>query len=197
MTKDKTHKQAMSCIKGGFIHQRHDEIRDNLSKLMSEICNDVEIEPHLLEPTGEVLRRCTNTQKEARLDFCARGFWQRGQKAYFDVRVFNPFAQSYQHQKLDKVFSANEREKKQLYNDRVLQIEHGSFTPLVFTPYGGCSRETEKFIKTVSAKIAEKRDLAECIVTNWIRKKISFLYSVRQSVVFVDREQLREKQITV
>ena len=181
---------AMSCIKGGFIHQCHDEIGENLSKLTSEICNDVEIEPHLLEPMGEVLPRCTNKQKEARLDFCAQGFWQCGQRAYFDVRVFNPFSPSYQHQKLDKVFSVNERENKRLYNERVLQIEHGSFTPLVFTPNGGCSRETEKFIKTLSAKIAEKRDIAERIVTNWIRKTFISCYSVRQSFVLVDRERL-------
>ena len=77
---------VMSCIKGGFIHQRHDEIRDNLSKLASQICDDIEEKPHLLEPTEEVLPKSTNMQKEARLDFCARGFWQCGQRAYFDAK---------------------------------------------------------------------------------------------------------------
>ena len=105
------------------------------------------MEPHLLEATGEVLPKSTKIQKEARLNFCARGFWQRDQRAHFHFRVFNPFTQSYQHQKVDNFFSANEREKKRLYNERILQIDHGSFTPLVFTPYGACSRETAKFRK--------------------------------------------------
>ena len=43
-----------------------------------------------------------------------------------------------------------------MYNQRVIEMEHGSFSPLVFTPYGGASRETELVIKTLSAKVASK-----------------------------------------
>ena len=32
---------AMSCKKGGFVHARHDEIRDIQATLLKEICNDV------------------------------------------------------------------------------------------------------------------------------------------------------------
>ena len=38
-------------------------------------------------------------------------------------------------------------------------MQHGSFSPLVFTPYDGASRETEFVIKTLSAKVASKRNL--------------------------------------
>ena len=70
---------AMSCLKGGFIHQRHDEIRDFLAQATSDMCNDVMIEPKVFETTGEEFNRSANTQDEARLDFSsARGFWQRG-----------------------------------------------------------------------------------------------------------------------
>ena len=54
-------------------------------------------------------------------------------------------------------------------------MEHGSFSPLVFTPYGGAGRETELVIKTLSAKVARKRNLEYSIVTNWIRSKILFI----------------------
>ena len=39
----------------GYIHQRHDEVRDILAKISEEISNDVETEPHLLPLTGESL----------------------------------------------------------------------------------------------------------------------------------------------
>ena len=75
---------AISCTKGGFIHQRHDEVKEILANL-KEICNDVEIEPHLLEISGESFSKSTNSQDEARLDFSARSFWQHGERAFFDV----------------------------------------------------------------------------------------------------------------
>ena len=66
-------------LKGGFIHQRHDTVRDKFGKLLNEVCNDVEIEPPLLPLTGENLAQNSNKSEEARLDVSARGFWQRGQ----------------------------------------------------------------------------------------------------------------------
>ena len=62
------------------------------------------IEPKPLETTGEEFHRSANTQDEARLDFSVRGFWQRGERALFDVRVFNPFAPTHMNQDLDKAF---------------------------------------------------------------------------------------------
>ena len=43
---------ALSCMKGGFIHSRHDDLRNTFATLLSEICNDVEIEPSLLHLNG-------------------------------------------------------------------------------------------------------------------------------------------------
>ena len=79
-------------MKGGFVHRRHDEVRDMLANLLKDVCHDVQVEPHLQILTGEVLTSSVNSSDEARLDISARGFWQRGQRAFYDVRVFNPFA---------------------------------------------------------------------------------------------------------
>eukprot|EP00794_Sanderia_malayensis_P019800 gene19799-biopygen16443 len=133
----------MSFQKGGYIHHRHNELRDLLGKLATEISNDVSIEPALQPLSGEQLPRNSNTSEEARLDISVRGFWQREQDAFFDVRIFNPFAPSYRNQKLENTFSANEREKKRAYSQRVLQVEQGSFTPLVFAHNGGSGRDTK------------------------------------------------------
>ena len=75
-----------------------------------------------------------NSSDDARLDVSARGFWQREQRAFFDVRVFNPFSKSHLNQKLDTAFSSNENGKKRHYNQRIIEVEHGSFSSLVFSP---------------------------------------------------------------
>ena len=40
-----------------------------------------------------------------------------------------------------------------------MQIEHGSFTPLVMSVTGGMSRECRKFYVRLSEMISEKRDV--------------------------------------
>ena len=71
---------AMVCRHGGLIIQRHNEIRDLEAEMLLMVCTDVEIEPVLQEITGEELNRGAN----------ARGFWDRQQSAFFDVRVHVP-----------------------------------------------------------------------------------------------------------
>ena len=165
---------ALSCMKGGYIHRRHDNIRDIIAKVLDEVAYDVEIEPNLQPLTGEQLRTTANREDEARLDVAARGFWQRYEKAFFDIRVFNPFARSHLASSLEAVFRNNENQKKRAYNDRVIQIEHGTFTPLVFSAFGGCSHETTQFLKRLVEKVGERNDISSSIISNYIRTKISF-----------------------
>ena len=108
----------------------HDDVRDLFASLLKDVCHDVEVQPHLQPLTGEVIISSANSSDDARLDVSARGFWQRGQRAFFDVRVFNPFAKSHLNQKLDTAFSSNENEKKRHYNQRIIEVEHGSFSSL-------------------------------------------------------------------
>ena len=97
---------------GGYIHLRHDEVRDFFAKLLSEVVNDVSIEPNLTPLAGEIIPSGSNKSDEARLDIATRQFWDREQKAFFDVRIFNPFAQKHLNQSLNIAFNQNEREKK-------------------------------------------------------------------------------------
>ena len=54
-----------------------------------------------------------NKSEEARSDISARGFWRRGQRAFFDIRVFDPNAQSLQSKSLQKCYEMNEQEKRE------------------------------------------------------------------------------------
>ena len=71
-------------------------MRDLTANLMSEVCHNVSIEPHLQPLFGEDLHGASaNTKAGARLDVAACGFWGgRFDCAFFDVRVFNPHAHS-------------------------------------------------------------------------------------------------------
>ena len=124
--------------------------------------------------TGEQLRKSNNCEDNARVDIAARSFWMKGQRAYFDVRVFNPLPQTYRQQSLSKVHLKQEQEKKKLYNERVLQVQHGTFTPLVFSSMGGMARECDILFSKLAAKVAEKRDINESEATTFIRTKLSF-----------------------
>ena len=166
---------ALSCKKGGFVTLRHNELRDITAKLLDEVCIDVRREPRLIALNGEQMRfKTANLADEARLDISATGFWTPGQRAFFDVRVFDLNAQRYENLELSKCFLYNESEKKRHYNDRVNDVENGTFTPLVFSTNGGMGRECNSFFKRLAEMVSEKRGvpLHECI--SFIRSKISF-----------------------
>ena len=82
--------------------------------MLKEVCKDIRVEPQLQQLTGEILNSSTIIGNEARSDICARGFWQAGQIAFFDVRVFNPIAKRYVNQDISKTYEINEKEKKKL-----------------------------------------------------------------------------------
>ena len=131
---------VLSCPKGGFVYQRHNELRDTLAAMIDEVCHDVKIVPDLESLTGEQLNKGAIETDGARSDISARGFWVRGQRAFFDIRVFNPCAQRYSTQSFKSSFSINENEKKRKYNCRIVDVERGSFTPLVFATNGGMGK---------------------------------------------------------
>ena len=68
----------------------------------------------------------------------------------------------------------DEKEKKIKYSERIIEVEHGTFTPLVFSCFGGMSRECGAFYKKLAEKIAEKRKIKTSDATRFIRTKINF-----------------------
>ena len=67
---------ALNCPTGGFPTVCHNEARDLLPSLLTEVCSDVAVEPALQPITGDTFqRRSTSTDNGARLDIQVRGFW--------------------------------------------------------------------------------------------------------------------------
>ena len=165
---------AMTCTNGGYIHRRHDKLRDLFAELLDEVATEVQTEPPLQPLSGELLPKGSNKEDEARLDIAARGFWQECEMAYFDVKVINPFAKSHLNVTLESALKSGERTKKRNYNERVIRVEHGTFTPIVFSSCGGNGFETGVFMSKLIDKLAEKKDMDQSVVANYVRTKVSF-----------------------
>jgi hypothetical protein len=166
---------SQMCHLGGFINMRHDEVRDLLAAEMKKAYRDVETEPHLASLTGECLRpRSAITTDDARSDLRARGFWCRQQNAFFDIRVFYPHASSYLHRSLPSLFESMETAKKREYNDRILQVEQGSFTPLVFASTGGMGKEASIALKKLVTDVANHQGERYSHAMGILRCRISF-----------------------
>ena len=126
--------------KGGFVAQRHDGVRNLLTSLIGKVCTNVEVEPQLQPLDNERFNlRTTVTSPEARLDFKAGGFWSRGVTAFFDVRVTHVNSKCNQGKATSTISKEQEQEeeKKRKYQERVLEVEIGSFTSLVSGTNGG------------------------------------------------------------
>ena len=94
---------------------------------------------------------------------------------FFYIRVTNQNADTYKNISLEKVYKRHEQEKKRQYNHRIINIEQGTFTPLIFTITGGTGPECKMFHKELAHKIAAKNDEEYGKVITWIRCKLSFL----------------------
>ena len=125
---------ALSCAKGGLPIHQHNDIRDLTAALMDEVSTSTEIEPSLQPLPDEVLHcRSANIQDESRVDIrCRRVFWNKLQDEIFDVRVFNPLASSNQNSFINTTFVQYEREKRRNYDQRIREVDHGSFASLFF-----------------------------------------------------------------
>ena len=133
-------------------------------------------EPPLQPLSGESLHpRSAITTDNARLDIKADGFWDCSrQSAFFDVRIFNPTAHSCRNQSLSACYRRHELEKRRHYEDRVNLVEHGCFTPLVFSTSGGMGPTAAVFFKRLASLLSAKKNANYSSVMSWIRCKISF-----------------------
>ena len=85
--------------------------------------------------------------------FKVSDFWQNGQTAFFDIRVTHVNATSSKQKSCENIYRDNENSKKREYLQRVIDVEHSAFTPLVFGTNGGMGRECHRFLSNLSEKL--------------------------------------------
>ena len=64
--------------------------------------------------------------------------------------------------------------KKRKYNEHVLEVGNGTFTPLVFSIFGGMGKECQMFYKRLYHRLSEKRGEEVAVLTSWVRTSLSF-----------------------
>ena len=167
---------VLSCPRGGFPTLRHNEIHYVTANLPTEVCHDVRIEPDLQPLTGEVMgSHSANTTDGARLDIAVNGFWGgRYERTFIDVRVFNPHARSNRNTTISNCYRKHENEKKRAYEQRIREVEHSSFTPLVFSATGGTGKLGSVFYKRLASRLADKRNNPFSFTLSWVCCLLSF-----------------------
>ncbi|KAG1693336.1 Adenylate cyclase type 3 [Nymphon striatum] len=107
-------------------------------------------------------------------------------------------------QSLDLVHPGHVPAKRE-YLERVLEIEHASFIPLVFGTNGGMGTECQKFVSELATKLAEKQNEEYSIGTNALLLvavnmlgTISYLHcDKRQRKAFLETRQSLEVKLTI
>ena len=86
----------------------------------------------------------------------------------------HPNSPSYENMTPNEIYSLHEKAKKRSYNNRIMQVEKGSFTPLIFSTTGGMGPECARYHKRVAELIANKRGELYSDVVSHMRTRIRF-----------------------
>ena len=77
---------------------------------------------------------------------------------------------------------------------KVMEIEHGTFTPLVFTTTGGMADEYVVYHSRLAELIANKKGESYSSAISWIRAKLSFAI-VRAAILCLRDSRSRRRQL--
>ena len=72
------------------------------------------------------------------------------------------------------IYKRHESEKKRAYGSRVLEVEKGIFTPLVFSTTGGMGEEAAAFNKRLASLLSEKKGNSYSDTISFIRRRLRF-----------------------
>ena len=75
-----------------------------------------------------------------------------------------------------------------------MEIEQGTFTPLVFTTTGGIANECVKYYSRLAELIANKKGESYSSAISWIRAKVSFAI-VRSAILRLRGSRSRRRQL--
>ena len=101
-----------------------------------------------------------------------------------NVRVdlkWNNFASSYASSPLAQCYRRAELDKKRKYDERIREVENGTFSPLIFSSSGGMGPSATVVFKRIATLLSEKRSHPYSHVLYWIRTKLC--YSLLRSAV--------------
>ena len=167
----------MNCPTGGYPTLRHNELRDLTADALSEVCSGVYVEPSLQTLSGETLTYSTDIVGMGLVwtsQLMGSAWGGQHQRTFFDVKVFNPTASSYRTTPVSSLYRRFEKEKRRKYEQRIREVEMGSFVPLVFSTFGGMSGCTNVVYKCLAYLLSLKTGVYYSSVMAWLHCRLSF-----------------------
>ncbi len=104
---------------------------------------------------------------------------------FFDIWVVNPFAHSNRNHSLTAYYRCHEQKKRKSYDQRVRDVEHGSFSSLVFSTAGGMGPTAKVVYKKLASMLAAKHSQPYSLTLNWLRCRLG--YSLLRSLMMYFR----------
>ena len=112
----------------------------------------------------------SNSEDGARLDVTAQGFWGDRRCTCF----LYPNASSTRKMQLPSAYRLHQSQKQRSYDQRVREVEHGSFTPLIFSTSGGMGKCASVTYKRLASLLSTKQEQFYGATIVWIRCCLSF-----------------------
>ena len=89
-------------------------------------------------------------------------------------RIFRCKGASSNRNKPIKTVYQHHEKKRRMYDQRIREIERGTFTPLVLSATGGMGPAASIFFKKLASMISAKRGHTYQKVMTWIKQRITF-----------------------
>ena len=94
--------------------------------------------------------------------------------AFFDVCVTHVNSRTNQGKQTATIFKEQENEQKKSYNQRVMDVEIGTFTSLVVGKNERMGADCQNFLRALAEKISLQRNESYANVISWLRTQHSF-----------------------
>ena len=116
--------------------------------------HEVQVEPRLQPITGEHFPLASlNIEDGAHLNISVNGFWGgRSERTFLDVKVFNPYAVCNSSATPRGIYRCHENMKN---GKDIREVEHVTFTPLIFSATGGMADEACAFYKHLASLLCD------------------------------------------
>ena len=108
------------------------------------------------------------------MDIAGRSVWNALERTFIDIRVFHAPAPSNASKHIPAMYISHEQEKKRSYNARVLEVEKGTFTPVVFSTTGGMGNEAGKLLKKLAQRIEMTKGQRYSDAVSFMRRRLRF-----------------------
>ena len=96
------------------------------------------------------------------------------ERCFVDARVFNPFAPSNSSTSLSSASKKHENIKRRTYGQRIREVEHALFIPIVLAATEGLTHEATIFYKYLAALLSAKCGSDYSVIMGWLRCHLSF-----------------------